>query len=100
MKNINKWVFSKKTNPKITILVSKMQPEIIKFKVCTRFNVITKPFSYFYDHYFVIKLKRVRYKFYISLLTILFESYLWEMDLSEYVVPLIRGCILLKYTFT
>ena len=38
--------FSKKTNPKITILeilVYKAQPEIIKYRNFTRFNFVTKP---------------------------------------------------------
>ena len=41
-------LYSKKTNPKITILeilVYKIQPEIIKSKIFTRFNSMTKPCS-------------------------------------------------------
>ena len=37
-----------KTNPKITILeilVNKIQPKIIKSKIFTYFNFITKPYS-------------------------------------------------------
>ena len=40
--------YTKKTNPKITILeilVYKIQPEIMKSKIFTRFNFITKPCS-------------------------------------------------------
>ena len=40
--------YSKKTNPKITILeilVNKIQPKIIKSKIFTRFNFIAKPCS-------------------------------------------------------
>ena len=39
------------------------------------------------------------YSFNISLLTILFERYLWEMDLNEYIATLMWGCISFKYTY-
>ena len=39
------------------------------------------------------------YNFSISLLTILLESYLWEMDLNEYIITFMRGCISFKYTY-
>ena len=43
-----KVMYTKKTNPKITILeimVNKIQPEIMKSKTFTRFNFVTKPCS-------------------------------------------------------
>ena len=43
-----KFYITKKTNPKITILeilLYKMHPEIMKSKIFTRFNFITKPCS-------------------------------------------------------
>ena len=43
--DINKWVHSKKTNSKINILEIleyKIQPEITKSKIFTRFNFFTK----------------------------------------------------------
>ena len=44
--NITQEYHPKKTNPKIIILeilVNKIQPEIMKSKIFTRFNFITKP---------------------------------------------------------
>ena len=54
-------LYSKKNNPKITILkilVYKIQPEMIKFKFFTGFNFIKK--VCFFEHGFVIKLKRIK----------------------------------------
>ena len=58
--NITQEYHLKKTNPKITILeilVNKIQPEIMKSKIFTRFNFITKPCPWLG---FGIKLKRVK----------------------------------------
>ena len=76
--------YTKKTNPKITILeilLYKIQPEIMESKIFTRFSFITKPLCNKVEtrreirvHYFWLYFAYQNFQ----------NGYLWEMDDTTY----------------